>query len=264
MSAENSRNRRRLAAVAAFCVFWGALLVTIGFPPLLVLAVLGGIVLLGAIHVEGSRIGDALRPRLRSATGKVSRIDWRRYSAAARFRARAVARAGGRLGAWAGALAAAVSKRTRAAGGAVVSAVESVQRRHAAAREARRLNEQAAALRHEGKVEQAIETGERALQLTRTVGDRRAEALTLNGIGLAQARAGDEVAALDSYETAVTLLSELGDRHGAGLVLANLGALHKVQGHEDQAREAWVGALERLEPGSPEHERTARQLRIAS
>jgi len=264
VSAENSRNRRRLAAVAAFCVFWGALLVTIGFPPLLVLALLGGIVLVGAIHVEGGQIADALRPRVSGVARKVSRIDWPRYAPAARLRARAAAGAGRRLGAWAGALAAAAWKRTAAAGATAVSSVTMVQRRHAAAREARRLNEQAAALRHKGKVEQAIETGERALQLTRTVGDRRAEALTLNGIGLAQARAGDEVAALDSYEAAVALLSELGDRHGAGLVLANLGALHKVQGHEDQAREAWVGALERLEPGSLEHERTAQQLRIAS
>jgi tetratricopeptide (TPR) repeat protein len=264
VSAENSRNRRRLAAVAAFGVFWGAFLVTIGFPPLLVLAVLGGIVLVGAIHVEGRRTAAALRPRLRGATGKVSGVDWQRYAAAARLGAWSAARAGSRVASSAGDLAATASKRTAAAGGAAVSAVESVQRRRTAARAARRLNEQAAALRHEGKVEQAVEVGEQALQLARTVGDRRAEALTLNGIGLAQARAGDEVAALDSYETAVALLSELGDRHGAGLVLANLGALHKVQGHEDQAREAWVGALERLEPGSPEHERTAQQLKLAS
>ena len=264
MSAEISRNRRRLGAVAAFCVFWGAFLVTIGFPPLVVLAVLGGIVLVVAIHVEGRRTAAALRPRFQGATGKVSRIDWQRHAAAGRLHAQAAARAGRRAAASAGSLAATSSKRTVAVAGTAVSAVESVQGRHAAAREARRLNEQAAALRHQGKVEQAVEVGERALQLVRTVGDRRAEALTLNGIGLAQARAGDEVAALDSYETAVALLSELGDRHGAGLVLANLGALHKVQGHEDEAREAWAGALERLEPGTPEHERTAQQLKIAS
>ena len=264
MSAEISRNRRRLAAVAAFCVFWGAFLVTIGFPPLVVLAVLGGIVLVAAIHVEGRRAAAAVRPRLRRASAVASRFDWQRYAAVGRLGAQAAARAGGRAAASASSLAATASKRTVAVAGSAVSAVESAQGRHAAAREARRLNEQAAALRHEGKVEQAVEVGERALELVRTVGDRRAEALTLNGIGLAQARAGDEVAALDSYETAVALLSELGDRHGAGLVLANLGVLHKVQGHEDEAREAWVGALERLEPGTPEHERTAQQLKLAS
>ena len=47
-------------------------------------------------------------------------------------------------------------------------------------------------------------------------------------------------------------------------MLANLGALHQGQGHEDEARAAWSDALERLEPGTPEHERTAQQLRIAS
>jgi tetratricopeptide (TPR) repeat protein len=88
--------------------------------------------------------------------------------------------------------------------------------------------------------------------------------LTLNGLGLTQARAGDEAGALDSYETAVALLIELGDSHGAGRVLANLGALHRGQGHDAQARAAWNDALERLEPGTPEHEQTAQQLKLAS
>ena len=86
------------------------------------------------------------------------------------------------------------------------------------------------------------------------------QALTLNGIGLTQARIGDEAGALDSYETAVALLSDLGDSHGAGRVLANLGALHLGQGQGDEARAAWHEALERLDPGSREHEQTVQQL----
>ena len=129
--------------------------------------------------------------------------------------------------------------------------------------EALRLNEQAANLRQEGRYEQALEAGEQALETFRALGDRRSEALTLNGIALTQARTGDEPGALDSYETAVALLSELGDSHGAGRVLANLGALHLVQGHDERARAVWQDALERLEPGSPEHDQTAQQLRSA-
>ena len=286
MSAEISRNRRRLAALGGFCLFWGALLVAIGFPPLFVVVVLGGIVLVGAIHVEGPRTAAALSPHAHRAStwlrdggraaggtagavshrasARVSRIDWESLRASGRLRAQNAARIGASAASATGAAATATSRRLAAASGAAATSIGDAQRRHAAAREARRLNEQAAALRHEGKPELALEVGERALQLVREAGDRHGEALTLNGIGLAQARTGDEIGALDSYETAVTLLSELGDRHAAGLVLANLGALHKGQGDEEQARAAWVDALERLEPGTPEHERTEQQLRIAS
>jgi hypothetical protein len=44
MSRELSRNRQRLVALAAFGVFWGAFLVTIGFRPLHVVLVIGGLV----------------------------------------------------------------------------------------------------------------------------------------------------------------------------------------------------------------------------
>ena len=169
------------------------------------------------------------------------------------------------------------SKRALAAGGAAVAAVESrgqELRRDLGAKQARpaepgrreamRLNEQAAVLRSEDRLGEALELSEQALAIFRTLGDSRGKALTLNGLGLTQARAGDEAGALDSYETAVALLTELGDSHGAGRVLANLGALHRGQGHDAQARAAWNDALERLEPGTPEHERTAQQLKLAS
>jgi hypothetical protein len=46
-------------------------------------------------------------------------------------------------------------------------------------------------------------------------------------------------------------------------VLANLGVLHLGQGQDEQARAVWQDALGRLEPGSPEHDRTAHHLRQA-
>lgn len=118
-------------------------------------------------------------------------------------------------------------------------------------RDALRLNRQAAALRQEGRAEDAVDLSERALAIFRRCGDRRGQALTLNGLGLAQARARDEPGALDSFEAAVALLAELGDDHGAGRVLANVGALHRGQGHDQKAKAAWHEALERLEPGTP-------------
>ena len=131
-------------------------------------------------------------------------------------------------------------------------------------RRARMLHRQAATLRGQGRLEDAVEPIEEALQIFRRVGDRRGEAVTLNRLGLTQARIGDEAGALDSYEAAVAILTELGDSHGAGRVLANLGALQRGQGREEQARATWTDALERLEPGSPEHVRTAQQLELAS
>ena len=211
-----------------------------------------------------------MRRTSRAASARVARIDWQGMRHTARRRAEPAARAGRHVAATAGGLAAAGSRRVVASGGAAVTAVESqartVRRDLADARrrgEAMRLNEQVAGLRQEGRFDQALEVGEQALELFRALGDRRGEALTLNGIGLTQVRSGDETGALDSYETAVALLTELGDSHGAGRVLANIGALHSGQGHDEQARAYLHDALEQLDPGSVEHDRTAQQLRRA-
>ena len=281
MSRELSRNQRRLAAIAAFGLFWGAFLVTIGFGLLLVVIVIGGLVGVAALGLQGRGMASAARLRastagaatlraFRAASSRVARIDWQGLRLNARRRAEPAARAGRRVAATAGGLAESGSKRVVAAGGVAVTAVESraktVRRDLADAKrksEAMRLNEQAAGLRQEGTFEQALEVGQQALELFRALGDRRGEALTLNGIGLTQARMGDEAGALDSYEAAVALLTELGDSHGAGRVLANMGALESGQGHDEQARAYLHDALERLEPGSVEHDRTAQQLRRA-
>ena len=292
MSRDLSRNWQRLAALAAFGVFWGAFLVTIGFRPLHVLILIGGLVVVAALAFEGRQAVAALRSRAsqagvwaagrgravwamvlrasRAASARVARVDWQGLRVQARRRGESAGRVGRRAAVTAGELAAVASRHTLAAGGAALRALEgrarTVQRHLADARrrtDALRLNEQAAVLRQEGRYEQALEAGERALELFRAVGDRRNEALTLNGIGLTQARAGDESGALDSYETAVALLSDLGDGHGAGRVLANLGMLYLGQGEDEHARAAWQDALERLEPGSPEHDQTAQQLRSA-
>jgi tetratricopeptide (TPR) repeat protein len=278
MSRELTRNERRLAALGAMGLLWGAILVTIGFTLPFVVVVVGGLLFVATVGLQGRAIAAAFKPRARQAGGRlrgattstserVGRIDWAGKREAVGRRA-TVARA----------LAASSSRRALAAGGAAVASVESrglELRRELGARrantpaapgrrEAMRLNERAAVLRSEERLAEAIELSEQALAIFRTVGDTHGTALTLNGLGLTQARIGDEAGALDSYETAVSLLTELGDSHGAGRVLANLGALHRGQGHDAQARAAWNEALERFEPGTPEYDRMARQLRLAS
>ena len=273
MSRDLSQNERRLAALGAIGLLWGALLVAIGFSFLFVVAVIGVLLVGATVGLQGRALVSALGPRLRGAGGKlrsatgtasarVGRIDWGTKREALGGRAAAARR-----------LAASGSRRAIAAGGAAASAVESRGRELAAKRtaapepgrrEALRLNEQAAVLRSEERFGEALELSEQALAIFRRLGADHGTALTLNGLGLTQARAGADAGALDSYETAVGLLTKLGDSHGAGRVLANLGALHRGQGHEAQARAAWNDALERFEPGTPEHDRMAQQLRLAS
>ena len=278
MSRDLSQNERRLAVLGAIGLLWAALLVAIGFTVTFVAIVIGGLLLVATVGLQGRAIAAAFTPRLRQVGGglrggtrtaseRVGGIDWAGKREAVGRRATLARRA-----------AATGSHRALAAGGAAVSAVESrgqELRRELGARrvaepaapgrrEAMRLNEQAAVLRAEERLGEALELSEQALAIFRMLGDTHGIALTLNGLGLTQARIGDEAGALDSYETAVGLLTELGDSHGAGRVLANLGALHRGQGHDAQARAAWNEALERFEPGTPEHERMAQQLRLAS
>jgi tetratricopeptide (TPR) repeat protein len=287
MTPEHSSKRQwqRLAAVTAFLAFWAALLVTIGFPLLLVAVAFVVALVALAAALEGRRTISSLVPRLgaarsvlalagRSAAGRAERIDWEPLRARGGRGAALAARAGRRSLATGGRAAHSASAALARVGGAAAavsrSQARAVARELAQLRtqrdarvEAFTLNAEAATLRHQGAHEAALAAGERALELTRQLGDRRAEALTLNGIGLTQARSGDEAGAVDSYEAAIAILTSLGDSHGAGRVLANLGALHLDRGDEDEARARWNDALERLEPDSPEHARTAEQLRLA-
>ena len=274
MSRELTQNERRLSVLGAIGLLWGSLLVAIGFSPPFVAIVIGGLLLTAVVGLQGRALAAAVKPRLgrvgdrvagasQDASRKIGGVDWSAQGDSARRRGAAARRA-----------AADGMRRVLAAGGAAVTGVESRGRELAARRAARpapptrreamRLSQQAAVLRAEERLSEAVEVGEQALAIFRTLGDSHGAALTLNGLGLTQARMGDEAGALDSYEAAVALLTEIGDSHGAGRVLANLGALHRGQGHDAQARAAWSDALERLEPGTPEHERMAQQLRIAS
>ena len=87
MSRDLSQNERRLAALAAIGVLWGALLLAIGFAFFFVVAVIGGLLLAATAVLQGRVIVSTLEPRvrgagaqLRGATGaasaRVGRIDW--------------------------------------------------------------------------------------------------------------------------------------------------------------------------------------------
>jgi Tetratricopeptide repeat len=93
--------------------------------------------------------------------------------------------------------------------------------------------------------------------------DPRVErALVFNSEGIALAKAGKHAEAIDAFDTALALLAETGDRHHEGQVLANLGVVHRSVGGTEAARFCWTRALERLDPGTRESERTAELLGV--
>jgi tetratricopeptide (TPR) repeat protein len=275
MSFDSPRSRR-VAAVTALGLFWGTLLLAVGVPALAIgtAALLIGASLLvaccgrqGAHLVGGAlkRVGDwTARDARQVATRGMSgaRAGVRRAAGEALHVSRASRTAFAALDA---------RRRVHDAAALIVAVVAQIGGVRNAVRskpdpriEAWRLNQMSADLRGQGRTAEALERSEAALALFRQLDDRRGQALTLNSMGLALARRDDTTNAIVRFEEALELLAWLGDRHGEGQVMANLGALNQRQGREEEARAYWRDALARLDPDSPERERIAEQLRLAS
>jgi CHAT domain-containing protein/Tfp pilus assembly protein PilF len=84
-------------------------------------------------------------------------------------------------------------------------------------------------------LEQAIRKWEVALKLWKQVGDRRAEATTLDNIGLVYFDSGDKEKALKSFDDALAIRREVGDRRGEATTLTNIGAVYAELGENQQA-----------------------------
>ena len=97
----------------------------------------------------------------------------------------------------------------------------------------------------------------------RDLGDRRAEALTLNNLALALAHTGVPTA-LQHFEQSLVVLRELGDEEHEGQVIANLGFVHRREGRSDEAETLLNQALGKLPPGSSAYRHVEEQLRRAS
>ena len=98
----------------------------------------------------------------------------------------------------------------------------------------------------------------------RDLGDRRAEALTLNNLALALVHTGGVAVAVEHFEQALVLLRELGDEEHEGQVIANLGFVRHRQGRDDDAESLLHAALDKLPPGTSAYRRVEEQLRRAS
>ena len=98
----------------------------------------------------------------------------------------------------------------------------------------------------------------------RDLGDRRAEALTLNNLALALVHTGGVAVAVEHFEQALVLLRELGDEGHEGQVIANLGFVRHRQGRDDDAGSLLNAALDKLPPETSAYRQVEEQLRRAS
>ena len=73
-----------------------------------------------------------------------------------------------------------------------------------------------------GETHKAIEYHDQALVIFQEIGDRRAEAATLDNLGLAYAALGETRKAIDFYEQQLVIVREIGDRIGEGNASYNL------------------------------------------
>ena len=87
----------------------------------------------------------------------------------------------------------------------------------------------------QGDTRAAIPAHEEAMELSRTLGDRRGIAVALNGLGDASAVDGHLDAAYEHYQAALHIFREIGDTRGTAGALTNLGNLHWDKRELDQA-----------------------------
>jgi tetratricopeptide (TPR) repeat protein len=233
-------SRTRLAAAVGLLALWGFLLMLAGAgAPALVLPILA------VAFVIGGAARDRWPPLLF-------------HRVFARVRARATAGTNGVRSLVVGAV-----RSVRA----VVAGLADRRRRwkerrfsRSSARAAFELNRAANEHRRHGRLEAAIVCGEHALAILTSLGDRRGEALTLNGLGLALDRAGHVERAEACFERAAAILGELDERELEGQVLANLGNFHERRERLERAQECWRDALTRLDGSSPAYERLSERV----
>ncbi len=90
---------------------------------------------------------------------------------------------------------------------------------------------------------QAIGKWEEALPLYRAVGDKKAEAVTLLGIGAVYDAIGEKQKALEFYNQSLPLTRATGDKAGEAVTLNNIGAVYNALGQKQKALEFYNQSL---------------------
>jgi hypothetical protein len=235
---------RRAAVLAGIGLVWAAFMASIGLLlPALVVLVAGA---LGAAWIGG------MRRHLRVPRPDLSPL--RQGTVAAGSAVVGASRTGGR----------ATAATTRRLAGATRTRGSTAARGLAAAGRTSAARVSASASTARAAVhDQSARLADRQRSRRRERDPRVQEALASNSEGIALAKAGKPAEAIDAFDTALTLLAETGDRHHEGQVLVNLGVVHHRVGGTEAARFCWSRALERLEPGTRESERTVELLKAS-
>jgi tetratricopeptide (TPR) repeat protein len=130
--------------------------------------------------------------------------------------------------------------------------------------EALRLNATGTQARRERRYDEAVECHRKALDILRTLDDRRAVALTQSNLALALSQSGDDERAIGLFEEAAATLHELGDEEREAQIMANLGIAHRRHGRDEEANNVLELALTKLSPESSAYHSIEKQLQRAS
>jgi CHAT domain-containing protein/Tfp pilus assembly protein PilF len=94
-----------------------------------------------------------------------------------------------------------------------------------------------------GQFQAALESLQQALRIYQDIGDRRGEALALNGIGITYADIQQSARALEYLHQALAIFTELGDRFEQGTALSNIGSIYSDLRQYERALEYLQQAL---------------------
>jgi CHAT domain-containing protein/tetratricopeptide (TPR) repeat protein len=94
-----------------------------------------------------------------------------------------------------------------------------------------------------GELQKAMEKFNEALPIRRAVSDRRGEVDTLNNIGWDYKLLGEMQKALDNYNEALTIARAIGDHQGKAGILSNIGSVYLSLGEMQKALEKLNEAL---------------------
>ena len=114
---------------------------------------------------------------------------------------------------------------------------------------ARLLRVRCSVLPHLGKdrIKEAIDDGQKALEIAQIVDDRYEEAYAHNNLGAAYGFQGDYEKALEYHRHALELREELGQEYEKAMSLDNIGTALDYLGELDEAEQSFKRALEILE-----------------
>ena len=93
-----------------------------------------------------------------------------------------------------------------------------------------------------GKVSDALPYYQASLKLSREIGDRAGEGVTLNNLSQIYHARGDYDTALEYLKQSLGIRREIGDRAGEGVTLHNMGHLYLTKNEHEAAIGCFLGA----------------------